>query len=123
LAARHLEAHGVPTVVLGSAKDIVEHCGVPRFVFSDFPLGNSAGKPNDPKSQLDTLGLALDTLETAQSPTTTAQSPQTWSKDEKWKADFYSIANLSPAELAKRRAEFDQVKTIGQGVRDQTMPT
>jgi hypothetical protein len=86
---------------MGSAKDIVEHCGVPRFVFSDFPLGNSAGKPNDPESQLDTLGLALDTLETAQSPATTVQSPQTWSKDEKWKADFYSIANLSAAELAK----------------------
>jgi hypothetical protein len=51
------------------------------------------------------------------------QSPQIWSKDEKWKADFYSIANLSAAELAKRRAEFDQIKTIGQGVRDQTMPT
>ena len=84
-------------MVIGSAKDIVEHCGVPRFVFSDFPLGNSACKPNDPESQLDTLWLALDTLETAQSPATTVQSPQIWSKDEKWKADFYSIANLSPA--------------------------
>ena len=47
LVARHLEAHGIATVVMGCAKDIVEHAGVPRFLFSDFPLGNSAGKPHD----------------------------------------------------------------------------
>ena len=47
LAARHLEAHGIPTVIMGCAKDIVEHCGVPRFLWSDFPLGNSAGRPFD----------------------------------------------------------------------------
>ena len=41
LHARYLEAHGIPTVVMGCAKDIVEHCGVPRFLFSDFPLGNA----------------------------------------------------------------------------------
>src|SRR5204862_8193502 len=34
LVARHLEANGLPTVVMGCAKDIVEYCGVPRFVFS-----------------------------------------------------------------------------------------
>ena len=47
LVARHLEANGIPTVVMGCAKDIVEHAAVPRFLFSDFPLGNSAGKPHD----------------------------------------------------------------------------
>ena len=42
LVARHLEANGISTVVMGCAKDIVEHAAVPRFLFSDFPLGNSA---------------------------------------------------------------------------------
>ena len=51
LVARHLEAFGIPTVVMGCAKDIVEHAQVPRFLFSDFPLGNSAGKPHDVASQ------------------------------------------------------------------------
>ena len=37
-------SNGIPTVVMGCAKDIVEHCGVPRFLFSDFPLGNAAGQ-------------------------------------------------------------------------------
>jgi len=41
LIARHLEANGISTVVMGCAKDIVEHAEVPRFLFSDFPLGNS----------------------------------------------------------------------------------
>ena len=49
LVARHLEANGISTVVMGCAKDIVEHAAVPRFLFSDFPLGNSAGKPHDPE--------------------------------------------------------------------------
>ncbi len=44
LAARHLEENGIPIVLFGCARDIVEHCGVPRFVFSDFPLGNPTGK-------------------------------------------------------------------------------
>ena len=33
----------MPTVIVGSARDVVEECGVPRFVFSDFPLGNPCG--------------------------------------------------------------------------------
>ena len=44
LVARHLEANGLPTVIMGCAKDIVEYCGVPRLLFTDFPLGNSAGR-------------------------------------------------------------------------------
>jgi len=55
LAARHLEAHGIATALLGCARDVVEHCGAPRFLFSDFPLGNAAGKPNDAASQAATL--------------------------------------------------------------------
>ena len=65
LIARHLEANGIPTVVMGCAKDIVEHCGVPRFLFSDFPLGNSVGRPHDVESQSLTLELALRLLESA----------------------------------------------------------
>jgi hypothetical protein len=47
LAARALEERGIATVVMGCAKDIVEYVGVPRFLFSNFPLGNAAGRPND----------------------------------------------------------------------------
>ena len=51
LTARALEEAGIATVVMGCAKDIVEHVGVPRLLFSDFPLGNAAGRPRDQESQ------------------------------------------------------------------------
>ena len=68
LVARYLERNGIPTVVMGAAKDIVEHAGVPRFLFSDFPLGNSCGKPHEPDTQRFTLDLALKVLESADRP-------------------------------------------------------
>lgn len=112
LHARHLEANGIPTVILGSAKDIVEHCGVPRFLFSDFPLGSSAGKPFDPASQAAMLELALQLLEHAPAARTTLQSPQRWSEDPSWKRDYGSIEGLTADELAVRRLEFDAAKPV-----------
>ncbi len=112
LAARHLEAAGIATVVMGCARDIVEHCGVPRFVFSDFPLGNAAGRPFDEESQQFTLGLALGALETASRPRTTLVSPLEWTPgDDSWKDDYSNPAKLSPGELVRRRAEFDAAKS------------
>lgn len=119
LAARVLEAYGIATVVLGCAKDIVEQVGVPRFLFSDFPLGNAAGRPHDRASQDATLELALRVLETAPSPRTTVQSAQRWSADAQWKLDYANIARLSAAEIAARRAEFDAQRRIAQGVKAQ----
>ena len=118
LAARHLEAKGIPTVIMGCAKDIVEYCGVPRFLFSDFPLGNPAGRPHDPQSQAFTLELALRLLETAPGPRTTLRSPLRWSAEAAWKLDYSNIARLSPEEVARRRAEFDRDKAIARTRRD-----
>jgi D-proline reductase (dithiol) PrdB len=112
LVARHLEAAGLPTVIMGAARDIVEHAGVPRFLFSDFPLGNSAGKPRDVASQAATLDLALHVLESASAPRTTVQSPQRWSDDPGWKRDFDNIEVLSPADLARLRAEHERHRAI-----------
>ena len=118
LAARHLEAHGIPTVIMGCAKDIVEHCGVPRFLWSDFPLGNSAGRPFDPESQAQTLALALRVLETAPAARTTVQSGQRWSPDASWKRDYNDLTKLTPETIAQRRKEFDVVKTIAKAKRE-----
>ena len=119
LAARHLEQNGIATVVMGCAKDIVEYCGVPRFLFSDFPLGNAAGRPRDPQSQRFTLELALRLLEASPAPRTTVQSPLRWSVDSSWKLDYSNIARLSPEEIRRRREEFDRQKEIAREVRDQ----
>src|SRR5205085_5290360 len=103
---------------MGCAKDIVEHVGVPRFLFSDFPLGNPAGRPHDPESQAVTLELALRVLETAPAPRTTVQSTLRWSDNPDWKLDFSIIARLTPEEIARRRAEFDRGKEIAKRIRD-----
>ena len=112
LTARYLEDRGLPTVIMGSAKDIVEFAGVPRFLFSDFPLGNSCGKPHDNASQLQTLSLALDLLESATGPRTTVQSPQRWNDDAEWKLDFQNVGRIPADEIARRRSEFDEVKRV-----------
>ena len=112
LAARTIEAAGIPTVVMGCAKDIVEYVGVPRFLFSDFPLGNPAGKPKDKASQTQTLRYALDLLERATLPRTTVQNPIRWSDNPDWKLDYSNIDQLSKEEIARRRAEFDRGKEI-----------
>jgi hypothetical protein len=118
LVSRHLEANGIPTVIMGCAKDIVERCGVPRFLFSDFPLGNSAGRPFDVESQAATLELALRVLEGAPAGRTTVQSPQRWRDDAAWKLDFYDLAKLTPEEITERRKEFDVVKAVAKGKRE-----
>jgi D-proline reductase (dithiol) PrdB len=90
LVARHLEANGIPTVVIGCARDIVEHCGVPRFVFSDFPLGNPCGRPFDTDMQRDILEIGFKLLERAFAPRTTIQTPFRWNDDHGWKQKYLS---------------------------------
>lgn len=117
LAARSLEQRGIATVVMGCAKDIVEHVGVPRLLFSDFPLGNGAGRPHDRDAQRQTLGLALDLLEHAFAPRTTLQSPLRWSASADWKLDYCNALRLSADELARRRAAFDEAKRVARHAR------
>lgn len=117
LVARHLEAGGIATVVMGCAKDIVEHAAVARFLFSDFPLGNSAGKPHDVHSQDQTLEFALRVLEAAPGPRTTMHSPLRWAADARWKLDYLDVERIGADERARRRAEFDRQKEIARGIR------
>ena len=117
LAARALEEAGIATVVMGCAKDIVEHVGVPRLLFSDFPLGNAAGLPNDRAAQIFTLELALTLLDTAPAPRTTVQSPLRWSASPDWKLDYCNIEHLAPEEIRRLRREFDESKVRARRMR------
>jgi hypothetical protein len=91
-------------VIIGSARDVVEHCGVPRFLFTDFPLGNPCGKPWDAAMQRRIVGLALDLLESATAPRTTVQAPVIWSEDPSWK-ERYARIDPSQAENLRRAGE------------------
>ena len=117
LVSRHLEANGLATDVIGSARDIVEECGVARFLFSDFPLGNPCGKPYDVEMQRAITGFALDLLESARLPRTTVQTPLLWSEDESWKANYARLDAERVEALRRagerRRAQQDVAKTEG----------
>jgi hypothetical protein len=117
LIARHLEANGIVTVIMGCARDIVESAAVPRFFWSNFPLGNSAGKPNDIDSQTDTLLGALSLVDTATEPQTTIASPQSWSCSDDWQLDFMNIERLSDAEISRLRDEFQRQKHIANEIK------
>ncbi len=110
LCARALEEAGIASVIMGCAKDIVEHVGVPRLLFNDFPLGNAAGRPNDPASQLEIARLAVNMLRDAVAPRTTVKSPFIWLGTPDWKKDYSNAALLTSEQLAERRFEFDKGK-------------
>ena len=112
LVARHLEANGVSTAVMGCARDIVEECGVARFVFTD--LGNPCGKPWDAEMQSSIVGSALNLLDRAWMPRTTIQTPFRWDNDA-WRDAFMRIDESNREALAQegeeRRRRQAEVKT------------
>jgi len=105
LVARHLEANGIATIVIGSARDIVEECGVARFLFSDFPLGNPCGRPYEPGMQREIVGYALDVLSNTTLPRTTVQTPFVWSEDASWKQGYARVDQESAAKLRRAGEE------------------
>ncbi|MEE2777123.1 MAG: hypothetical protein VYE73_10250 [Acidobacteriota bacterium] len=105
LTARYLEENGIPTVILGSARDIVEQCGVPRFVFSDFPLGNSAGLPWQSEMQRRIVEIGLELLESARHSRTTVQTPFVWDGDPDWRASYCRVDDSNREQLARMGAE------------------
>jgi D-proline reductase (dithiol) PrdB len=118
LVARHLEASGIPTVVFGCARDIVEHCGVPRFVFSDFPLGTPCGKPFDPAMQRAIVAAGLGLLEHATTPGTTLETPYEWSPDHSWKDRVFSteqpfLDEAATARWLERKEAYRGTKAAG----------
>ncbi len=117
LLARYLEEAGIPTVIMGAAKDIVEYCGVPRFLFSDLPLGNAAALPSNSLSQDSNFELALRLLEGASGPRTTMQSPLVWSPDPSWKLDYSNLDRLAPEEILRLREEAEKARITARDLR------
>ncbi|HEX2966839.1 MAG TPA: hypothetical protein VHO84_13690 [Syntrophorhabdaceae bacterium] len=110
LVARHLEANGIATVILGSARDIVEECGVPRFIFSDFPLGNPCGKPWDTAMQTSILESALALLDHAWLPRITIQTPFQWGSDD-WRDAFMRVDDSNRKSLARAGEERRRIQS------------
>ncbi|MEZ5552396.1 MAG: hypothetical protein R3E82_16040 [Pseudomonadales bacterium] len=97
----------MPTVIIGSALDIVEYCGVPRFLFVDFPLGNPCGKPWDRAMQQRIVRQAVSLFETIDAPQTTIVSSEVWG-DDGWRDRYMAVNDANRDELARRGEELRQ---------------
>jgi hypothetical protein len=42
-----------------------------------------------------------------------------WSSSPDWKLDFQNVAQMSPEEIARRRAEFDKQKEVAKNIREE----
>lgn len=120
LVSRHLEENGIPTVVVANARDIVEHCGVARLYFTDFPLGSPIGEPFNADMQRQVIAGALDLLESATEPRTTAEAPVKWTNGEGWKAKVFSAeqpwkekGGQAEAEWLKKKELYRKLKEEG----------
>lgn len=67
LLARHFESLGLPTLIIGSALDILESGRPPRAQFLDFPLGFETGPFKDEHAQLEVVCEALKGFESFKS--------------------------------------------------------
>ena len=101
LIARHLEANGIPTLIIGSAIDVVEHCGVPRYLHSDFPLGNPCGKPYDKDMQRSIINQGVAMLHTVTSPNSSERTPYEWGENS-WRDDYSKVDDSNREELSRR---------------------
>jgi D-proline reductase (dithiol) PrdB len=88
--------------------------GVPRFVFTDFPLGNPAGRPYDASMQREIVEIGLETLESAVEPRTTLRTPFVWDETGAWKDEFMQ---LDPARMEHYRAQGEIRRAIRETVK------
>ena len=88
-------------MIIGSALDVVEHCAVPRYLHTDFPLGNPCGVPFDRNMQLAILKQGLSLIESAEHACTTQRAPFAW-KNDKWRGDYALIDDSNREELRLR---------------------
>lgn len=97
LIARQLEAAGISTVTLTSARDITEAGNPPRAVFVDFPLGHTAGRVGEPALNRAIVSAALDTL-SSDEPGSIIDLPHHWAETDDWKDDVMRVDVSSSGE-------------------------
>ena len=117
LVARHLEAKNIPTVVIGSALDIVKSCVIPRYLHVDFPLGNPCGKPYNTAMQNQILKQAISLFSKNIESPLIERSPFIWSSDQSWRENYLKVDDSNRVTLMHqgeiRRKEQKLMKSSG----------
>jgi hypothetical protein len=76
--ARHVEAAGIPTVVVTMMPDVAQWLLAPRVVGVEFPFGHSFGMPGDDVTHRRVLETALVVLAGATAPGTRIDLDLKW---------------------------------------------
>lgn len=74
----------MPTVYLGSCRDMMARVKAPRAAFIDFPLGRPCGRPNEKELQNKILKDALNLLESADTPGVLVDLEYAWDGPFNW---------------------------------------
>jgi hypothetical protein len=99
LIARQLEAAGIPTVSLTSARDITEAVKPPRAAFLDFPLGHTSGRVGETALNRAIVSAALDAL-TNDEPGRITDLVHRWAETDDWKDRVMRVSRDSSGKAA-----------------------
>lgn len=84
-------------------------------MFTDFPLGNPCGRPNDIESQTKLMSYALGFLETASLPGQCFDTKLQWQSEFDWKTNYMYVGpeNIEALKAAgdERRAKQAALRT------------
>lgn len=105
LIARQLEAAGIPTVSLTSARDITAAANPPRAVFVDYPLGHTSGRVDEPELNRQIVAAALGALSSSE-PGVIVDLPHVWADTDDWKD---RVMQVKTSSSGKPSTEDDRV--------------
>jgi hypothetical protein len=88
----------MPTIYLGSCRDMMELVKPPRAAFVNFPLGHQCGKLGEPELQTQILKDALSLFESAKSPGKIEDLEYTWDVPFTWQDYQKDISDMLEAE-------------------------
>ena len=108
LLARHFESIGIPTLIMGSALDILEAGKPPRAQFLNFPLGFETGPFQDKQTQLEVVRQGLAGFESFTEP---GIKPLSFSWDEGWELVNHREKNVKSSDSRSPRNTEPQYQT------------
>lgn len=89
-------------MTFSNARDISTSAFNPRLVFTNYPLGNPAGRPFDVVNQREILETAFQMLERATEAGEIVDTPHQWSENHDWMRLIFSDEQPFLSEDAER---------------------
>lgn len=96
LAARAIEAAGIPTISVSIVREITEKTLPPRALYLRFPFGHALGEPGNREQQFTILYLAFKLLFEADGPGKIRNAGLRWRRETYAPPDWEAFRRLGP---------------------------